>query len=134
MDAETKANRYLWLAYTATIVWLLLCNVKNDSNIVVCPTKLIWGVPCPGCGTTRATFLFMNGSIKDALMLNPNVVFAVSFVFIFPFVAIAKLFIKDFSIYKCYQFAEKALKKPIIITLLLSFELFIFVNNLINQT
>lgn len=134
MGAETKANRYVWLAYTATIVWLLLCDMGSSSNLIVCPTKLIWGIPCPGCGTTRATLLFIHGNIKEALMLNPNVIFAITFVFLFPFVAIAKLFIKDFSIYNCYQFTEKALKNPIIITLLLSFELFVFINNLINQT
>lgn len=36
-----------------------------------CPFKLIFGIPCPGCGTTRALRLLLNGQIRTAFYTNP---------------------------------------------------------------
>ena len=36
-----------------------------------CPFKLIFGVPCPGCGTTRAIKYLFNGDIQRAFYTNP---------------------------------------------------------------
>lgn len=36
-----------------------------------CPIKTITGVPCPGCGTTRAVWELLHGNIYSALWTNP---------------------------------------------------------------
>jgi hypothetical protein len=41
-----------------------------------CPTAGLWGVPCPGCGITRATLALLRGEVHAALVLHP-LVFAV---------------------------------------------------------
>lgn len=38
---------------------------------VVCPFRLLTGLPCPGCGMTRAWVFLAHGSVGDALMANP---------------------------------------------------------------
>jgi hypothetical protein len=37
-----------------------------------CLFKLVFGVPCPGCGMTRAFLLIGHGHFAQAFYLNPN--------------------------------------------------------------
>ena len=37
----------------------------------VCPTALLLGIPCPGCGLTRATLALLRGDIAGALPSSP---------------------------------------------------------------
>jgi len=37
---------------------------------VVCPLRALFGVPCPGCGTTRAFFALGGGHLVASLRLN----------------------------------------------------------------
>ena len=36
-----------------------------------CPVRLLTGLECPGCGTTRALHHLLHGRIDDAFRLNP---------------------------------------------------------------
>jgi hypothetical protein len=42
-------------------------------RVPTCPTALLLGVPCPGCGLTRATLLLFSGDIVGALRMHPLV-------------------------------------------------------------
>lgn len=48
----------------------------------ICPTKNFLGIPCPGCGMTRALRAFLLGRWSAALVLHPLV---------FPFVALVTM-------------------------------------------
>src|SRR6185436_20099675 len=48
----------------------------------VCPTALFLGIPCPGCGLTRATLALLRGDFGNALRLHP-LVFVLSPLFAF---------------------------------------------------
>jgi len=41
------------------------------SQITFCPLKTVTGIPCPACGSTRATSLLFHGNYWDAFLLNP---------------------------------------------------------------
>jgi hypothetical protein len=38
---------------------------------VVCPSRLLFGVNCPGCGMTRSVLLTLGGDLRGALGVNP---------------------------------------------------------------
>src|SRR4051812_13364828 len=48
----------------AGIVWL---------RLPFCPLASMFGVPCPGCGLTRATLALAHGELKHAHELHPLV-------------------------------------------------------------
>jgi hypothetical protein len=39
----------------------------------LCPTALFFGIPCPGCGLTRATLALLRGDVASALHFHPLV-------------------------------------------------------------
>jgi hypothetical protein len=41
------------------------------SGTPVCPTALVLGVPCPGCGLTRATLALLHGELRAAVGFHP---------------------------------------------------------------
>jgi hypothetical protein len=42
-------------------------------GIPVCPTATLFGIPCPGCGLTRATLALFRGDVGAALHFHPLV-------------------------------------------------------------
>lgn len=43
----------------------------NFLGISSCPMVLLTGLPCPGCGLTRAALLFLQGHWKEAWQMHP---------------------------------------------------------------
>ena len=42
-----------------------------DHGPVVCPFRLLTGLPCPGCGLTRSWVHLMHGQVGAAMTANP---------------------------------------------------------------
>lgn len=53
----------------ATLV-LRFVDPNGPSPLPMCPTRLLFGVDCPGCGGLRATHALANGDIPTALDNN----------------------------------------------------------------
>lgn len=47
---------------------------------VFCPFELLTGIPCPGCGMTRAILCLIAGNPSDALLYNPFSFFLIALV------------------------------------------------------
>lgn len=73
--------RKTWtIYYILTFGWLMFNYLyQGGANIIVCPFRLITGLPCPGCGITRATLLCLHGNIYEALILNANFILVIGF-------------------------------------------------------
>jgi len=41
-----------------------------ENGPIVCVSRLIWGVPCPGCGLTRAFCFMSHGEFDAAIRFN----------------------------------------------------------------
>jgi len=52
---------------------------------IPCPIHLVTGIPCPGCGMTRAFHCIINWNIVEALHENILSIFLFVFLFILPF-------------------------------------------------
>ncbi|MDX2051411.1 MAG: DUF2752 domain-containing protein [Polyangiaceae bacterium] len=58
-------------------VWLVLGTLALGAavhfELPVCPTAAVFGVPCPGCGLTRATLALLAGDWAKAFHFHPLV-------------------------------------------------------------
>jgi len=69
---------YVWVVVGAIIVapfvlWLLPADTFDDGQSL-CPSVLLFGVECLGCGTTRAVMHMHHGEWREALYYNYGVV------------------------------------------------------------
>lgn len=46
-------------------------GITSALGIPICPMVLFWGLPCPGCGMTRAALLFFQGKWNAAWQMHP---------------------------------------------------------------
>lgn len=52
------------LLYVVGLLFILLFVYR-------CPIKMIFGIPCAGCGLTRAMLSFFSGDIEQAIAYHP---------------------------------------------------------------
>jgi hypothetical protein len=74
--AEERQLAWLWAASALSAVvlrpfWLLIAPILPG-----CPLRMLTGVPCPTCGSTRAGLALVRGDIPGALHFNPLVTVA----------------------------------------------------------
>ena len=97
----------------------------------VCPSKLMFHIPCPGCGVTRATLMFFEGKFWDAILFNPNCLLAVSYIFLYPLAAFYALLFKHSFIVDCYNYFTKQMEKKVFLGIVLFVEGTIWVYNIV---
>ncbi len=63
------------------IVWVLIVILTQHAgyDFVSCPSRLVYDLPCAGCGGTRAFLLLIKGHPIDAFFMNPNVYLVVPY-------------------------------------------------------
>jgi Protein of unknown function (DUF2752) len=62
----------LGLAGAAALLALVLpTGPAGDPRLVFCPSRRLLGLPCPGCGMTRAFAALLRGDLAGALILQP---------------------------------------------------------------
>lgn len=64
-------KRDIKLLILPAIIFLVYFVVGKRFLYSLCPSVVITGLPCPGCGLTRATFAFMRGDFLRAWELHP---------------------------------------------------------------
>ena len=58
----------LWPVALGLLVYTVLVNVFFHA---FCPMLLVTGIPCPGCGMTRAIVLLLSGHPAESLKMHP---------------------------------------------------------------
>ena len=82
----------------------------HNHNIGACIFKLVTGIPCPACGTTRSVVHLVHGDIQQAAWINPFGFFAVLFLVIIPCWLLHDLILKRRSLFHTYVRAEAVIK------------------------
>ncbi|MGM9802166.1 MAG: DUF2752 domain-containing protein [Candidatus Limisoma sp.] len=60
-------------------------------HITICPSKLIFHIPCPGCGITRALILLCHGQFVSAIALNPNILIVIPALIAYPILLFVRI-------------------------------------------
>ncbi|HXK72352.1 MAG TPA: DUF2752 domain-containing protein [Clostridia bacterium] len=60
----------VWIPITACILYVVIMTILVGE---VCPSKLIFGIPCAGCGMVRAFILFITFQFREAFAMNPGI-------------------------------------------------------------
>ena len=55
------------------IILIVLYIVLHKLEGAFCPSVIIFGLPCPGCGITRALLYVLTGQFEEAFYINPAV-------------------------------------------------------------
>lgn len=75
----------IWTFRWVIIVFAAYFFVGKNFMYSLCPTVVITGFPCPGCGMTRAVFAVLRGNFVRAWQLHPFVyvlmLYAIAFAF-----------------------------------------------------
>lgn len=79
---------YLPTAGLVAVLWIGLTLVFG----AMCPSVLIFGLPCPGCGMTRAAVSLFTGNWQEVMQYNPMVIFWLGAVLTFLYLR----YVKDF--------------------------------------
>ena len=61
-------------------VWVILTiaayfYLTNRIFGYACPSEILFGLPCPACGLTRAFLLLLKGDMAGSLRMNPMLLF-----------------------------------------------------------
>ena len=93
----------------AGVVWLVI-DAATDGTWTPCLFKLLTGIPCPACGSTRAVLALLRG--EDALAYNPLgiITFAVA---LLTLVALSRdLVTGSDSLFLYWRRAEQFVRQP----------------------
>ena len=68
---EAGALPLAGVVVAATAVAALANPDTIEDGPVICPFRLMTGLPCPGCGLTRAWVYLVHGRLEESLSANP---------------------------------------------------------------
>lgn len=117
--------------YALAILWLLIVSQTiGQTQIVVCPTKLLYHIPCPGCGITRGILMILKGDVVNAIILNPNSLVILLPLFVYPFIVGYDIISSSRITILIYIKYNRVLKNKILLYLLLFFETLVWIHNI----
>lgn len=69
----------IWSLIIAGAAYLFFFEPGKSGFFPGCPFRILTGLLCPGCGTTRALHQILHGHFGTAFTLNPLLLFAIPF-------------------------------------------------------
>lgn len=74
MTIATAPSRriFRFIALSGIILVSMVIQPFHEGEYTICVVKNLFGIPCPGCGLTRAFLFLGHGDIHGALRLNIN--------------------------------------------------------------
>lgn len=81
MKNLTKLWKQYWLAILLLVAALFTLNLLTGSG---CLSVILFGIPCPACGLSRATGLLFTGKISESFEMHPLLIFVISGCILYP--------------------------------------------------
>ncbi len=112
-----KSRLYLVLTIACLVgySWVLATRILEFSDqfhsFTVCPIKLVAGIPCPSCGSTRAVQQLLDGEFFRAILLNPIGLLLFLGLVTIPFWLLFDISFKKATLFRFYNQTEKRLKQ-----------------------
>ena len=75
---------FIWLVLIEFAALVLVLGAAYFQLPIGCPFKAITGLPCPGCGGTRALIALLHGQVWTAITINPLSVLLILFLIVAP--------------------------------------------------
>ncbi len=99
-------------------------------NILMCPIKFLFHIPCPGCGLTRALFCILKGDIPSAFYYNHSSVIIFPFIFVFLLLFIIDIIFNRAFAYNLYCKLNNFCKNKLVIILVIAYFLFSYCHSI----
>ena len=110
------SHKRLILVFLIGVAYVLVVILTQRAgyDFVVCPSRLVYDLPCAGCGGTRAFILLVKGHPVDAFLMNPNVYLVVPFFLAGVVLAVYDLFHHTDKLNSCYTRFKKWSNRPVV--------------------
>lgn len=66
-EIKALAKKY-WIGIILCLISMIVLNRIFHS---VCYSTILFGIPCPACGMTRATILLLTGHFRESFQMHP---------------------------------------------------------------
>lgn len=76
-DFFYQLGKIIWLPFCIVGFWFSRRGYTNYADLMACAIRRRCGLPCPGCGGTRAFYYFFQGNLIKSFMLNPVVIYGI---------------------------------------------------------
>jgi hypothetical protein len=110
------------LSAVAGYIWLLINSgtrfTPSSAESGICFIKIVFGIPCPSCGSTRSLIHLFQGEIADAIRWNPLGIVLFPVMTIFPLWILFDWISERSSFYKFYRRAELFIRQKYVATIL----------------
>lgn len=100
---------WLWILFNK----FLQAQIGNQ-EIHACLFKLMTGIPCPACGSTRSVLCLLNGQFTEAFFINPLGFILLPGMTLLPLWIVRDLVMRRNSFQQIYRKAEFLLQKRMI--------------------
>ncbi|MCM1136385.1 MAG: DUF2752 domain-containing protein [Clostridium sp.] len=72
-----QIGKFFWLPFGMAGLWFSHRGYDKYGKLMECSIRKMSGLPCPGCGGTRAFYLLFRGELLKSFLQNPTVLFGV---------------------------------------------------------
>lgn len=72
-----QIGKVFWFFFVIAGFWFARTGYERYGKLTACSIRKMSGLPCPGCGGTRAFYYLFQGDFVRSLWLNPTVIYGV---------------------------------------------------------
>ena len=72
-----QLGKFIWLPFCTVGFWFSRKGFYRYADLMACAIRRRCGLPCPGCGGTRALYYLFQGEFIKSFILNPTVMYGI---------------------------------------------------------